>query len=62
MVDLPHGKKAIGIKWVYKLKHRANVTVECYKMRLVAKELQRIMLRIKDYASTMVKPMHPHVV
>ena len=38
LVDLPHGKKAIDTKWVYKLKHRANGIVEPSKMRPVAKE------------------------
>jgi transposase InsO family protein len=36
LVDLPAGKKAIGNKWVYKLK-RSNGTVTRYKARLTAK-------------------------
>lgn len=35
--DLPVGKKIVGCKWVYKIKHRADGTVERYKARLVAK-------------------------
>lgn len=35
--DLPPGKKAIGCKWVFKLKLNPNGTVERYKARLVAK-------------------------
>ena len=29
--DLPHGKKAIGCQWVYKIKYNSNGTIERYK-------------------------------
>jgi hypothetical protein len=37
LVALPKDKKAIGCKWVYKVKHNADGFVNRYKARLVAK-------------------------
>jgi hypothetical protein len=37
LVDLPPGKFAVGCKWVYKIKTRADGLVERYKAHLVAK-------------------------
>jgi len=37
LVALPKDKKAIGCKWVYKIKHNADGFVRRYKVRLVAK-------------------------
>ena len=37
LVVLPHGQKAIGCKWVFKLKHDVDGRVKCFKARLVAK-------------------------
>jgi hypothetical protein len=37
LTSLPPGKRAIGCKWVYKVKLKADGSVERYKARLVAK-------------------------
>jgi hypothetical protein len=37
LVALPKDKKPIGCKWVYKVKHNADGSVNKYKARLVAK-------------------------
>ena len=37
LVELPPGRKVVGCKWVFKLKHSCDDTVERFKARLVAK-------------------------
>ncbi|CAL8150569.1 unnamed protein product [Prunus armeniaca] len=37
LTPLPHGKKPIGCRWVYKIKRHSDGTIERYKARLVAK-------------------------
>eukprot|EP00253_Pinus_taeda_P025062 PITA_25062 len=37
LVDLPEGKKAIGVKWVYKTKSNAEGKIDRHKERLVVK-------------------------
>ena len=47
---LPHGKKAIGSKWVFKIKYNPDGTVERYKARLVATGYQQV--EGKDFTHT----------
>ena len=37
LVQLPEGKKSIGCKWVYKVKHNVDGSVSKYEARLVSK-------------------------
>ncbi|KAM2129542.1 hypothetical protein ACFX1R_009206 [Malus domestica] len=37
LTPLPRGKTPIGCRWVYKIKHRSDGSIERYKARLVAK-------------------------
>jgi hypothetical protein len=37
LTALPSGKKPIGCKWVYKVKYKADGTLDKYKAQLVAK-------------------------
>lgn len=37
LVPLPKGKKTVGCKWVFSIKHKVDGSVERYKARLVAK-------------------------
>ncbi|CAL2278326.1 unnamed protein product [Prunus armeniaca] len=37
LVPLPRGKKAVGCKWVFTLKYKADGSIDRYKARLVAK-------------------------
>ena len=37
LTSLPHGKKPIGCKWVYRVKCKLDGSIERYRARLVAK-------------------------
>ena len=37
LVDLPPGRKAIGNKWILKVKRKVDGSIEKYKARLLAK-------------------------
>lgn len=38
LVELPPGKKPISFKWIYKIKSKADGTIERYKTRLVVRD------------------------
>lgn len=42
ITELPQDKKPIGCKWVYKIKHKSDGSIERYKARLVAKGFNQI--------------------
>jgi hypothetical protein len=37
LVPLPKGKKTVGCRWVFSIKHKADSSIDLYKARLVAK-------------------------
>jgi Reverse transcriptase (RNA-dependent DNA polymerase) len=41
LCELPPGCKAIGSRWVYKVKLNSDGSVECYKAQLVAKDFSQ---------------------
>lgn len=37
LIDLPKGKKIIGLKWIYRIIYNQDRSIQKYKTRLVAK-------------------------
>jgi histone deacetylase 1/2 len=57
LVPLPKGRKAIGSRWLYKIKRLADGTVERYKARWVAKGYtQRFGIDYEDTFAPVVRP------
>ena len=50
LIDMPQHKNVIGCKWVYKIKHRSDGSVERHKARLVAKGYTQV--EGQDYLDT----------
>ena len=42
LVQLPKGKRTVGCKWVFSIKHKVDRSIERYKARLVAKGYTQI--------------------
>jgi len=42
IITLPPGKSAIGCRWVYKVKHKSDGSIESFKARLVTKGFNQL--------------------
>lgn len=55
VIDLPLGKKAIGCKWVYMMKYKANGNVERYTTCLEVKGFTQEGIDYIETSSTIAK-------
>jgi histone deacetylase 1/2 len=63
LVPRPKGRNIIGYKWVYKVKRKADGTVDRYKARLVAKGFkQQYGIDYEDMFSPVVKAATIHLI
>ena len=51
LVELPQDRKAVGSKWVFKRKFKADGSIERYKARLIAQGFSQIG---KNYDETLL--------
>ena len=61
LTPLPAGKTPIGCRWVYKIKHRSDGSIERYKARLVVKgftQLEGVDFHDTLYSTTKIIYVH----
>jgi len=52
LVPLPQGHKAIGVRWLYKIKLHANSSINRFKARWVAKGFTQRFGRLRQHLLT----------